>query len=264
MGVGIGGFVSTVVMASVATSKLSGVTESAKKDFEAVKTKLKDDPEFTADDATKENVKIYGKAIVKIVQLYGPTVAVGVMSVGALTGSHVILTKRNAALAAAYKVVSDKYERYRENMAEHIGDELETEAQSEVTPIPQKKNTEGKKRSRTPYSFWWDKSTTRQWQGDEAMNSFFLRTQEGFANQKLQAHGHLMLNEVLDGLGLKRRKYGWLVGWVANNKGGDGYVSFGLDNKFGPARIAEPGEPRPWFLDLNVEGEISELIEYEG
>lgn len=265
LGLGVGGFVSTVVMASVATTKLGDVTESAKKDFEAVKTKLKDDPNFKSDDAVRENAKIYGKAIVKIAQLYGPAVVVGTLSVGALTGSHVILKKRNVALAAAYKAVSDKYARYRENMEQHVGSDLETEAQSEVTPkaAEPKKKPEGKIGRKTPYSFWFDKTSTLQWQGDEMCNSFFLRTQESMANDKLASHGHLMLNEVLDGLGLKRRKYGWTVGWVRGNKNGDGYVSFGLDSANGPERVSERGEPRPWFLDMNVEGNIMDILDLE-
>lgn len=45
-------------------------------------------------------------------------------------------------------------------------------------------------------------------------NRIFLETQFNWANDLLQARGHLFLNEVYDMLGLPRTSEGQLLGWL--------------------------------------------------
>jgi len=60
-----------------------------------------------------------------------------------------------------------------------------------------------------------EKSPT--WSGDHAeYNWIFLRAQENWANDLLQARGYLFLNEILLLLGLPVSPIGQIVGWTYN------------------------------------------------
>ena len=87
----------------------------------------------------------------------------------------------------------------------------------------------------------------------------FLNGQQNFANDLLQARGHVFLNEVYDMLGIPRSQAGAVVGWV--KEFGDGYVDFGIfDGKTSQARSFVNGEERNILLDFNVAGVIYDLI----
>ena len=49
---------------------------------------------------------------------------------------------------------------------------------------------------------------------DPRYNEMFLKVQESWANERLQARGHVFLNDVYDMLGLPRTSAGQLVGWL--------------------------------------------------
>lgn len=89
------------------------------------------------------------------------------------------------------------------------------------------------------------------WEPGQDFNIFFLRCQEQYFNQKLQARGHVFLNEVFDALGFDRTREGQLVGWVLmpENKN---YVGFGLEKA-----LDFDGSIT---LEFNVDGEIIDLI----
>lgn len=95
------------------------------------------------------------------------------------------------------------------------------------------------------------------WSSNPEYNLMFLLSEQQFANEKLKARGHLLLNDVYEALGLPRTKAGAVVGWVydpENNVNGDNFVDFGLhttgDPKFGNRY------ERAILLDFNVDGLI--------
>jgi len=90
----------------------------------------------------------------------------------------------------------------------------------------------------------------KNWMNNPMDNKIFVQCQMDWANDRLQARGHIFLNEVYDSLGIQRSSAGALVGWVKNS--GDGYVDFGDMEMDEAGRIA---------LEFNVDGVIYDMIE---
>ena len=63
----------------------------------------------------------------KFIKLYGPSVALGMASLGCMISSNRILNKRNAALAAAYAAVDRSFKEYRGRVVERFGKQMDRE-----------------------------------------------------------------------------------------------------------------------------------------
>ncbi len=83
------------------------------------------DTQYEGQDYFQDLGYIYTKTVVNFGRLYGPSIIVGAVSVAALTGSHIQLTRRNAALSATLAVVSKAYDDYRIRVQEEIGKDRE-------------------------------------------------------------------------------------------------------------------------------------------
>lgn len=267
---GVVGVVGAAVMACRATLQLEHILATANADVDTVKLSyINAETEALIDPANeneyrKELAKVYAVTAMRITRIYGPSVAVGGVSIAALTGSHISLTRRNAALAAAYAVVAKAFEEYRERVRAEIGDDKElliyrNFVHEEIV------NDEGKKEKvlvvpdgqSSPYSRLFDESN-KYFQKDFGLNRFFVQTQERFANEKLKANGHLFLNEVYDALGFERAPEAQLVGWIWKGGDGDGFVDFGL---FDDENVHfMNGTERCIWLDFNVDGTILDKI----
>ncbi len=136
---GIAGVVGSTVLACRATLKLEMTLDGIKKDIDAVKppTAIADDITTQAPVQTQEEVKAVGHAVIKTTvvlgKLYGPSIILGAASIAALTGSHVQLTRRNAALTATLALVSQAYDDYRVRVQEEIGKEKELDIYRAIT-----------------------------------------------------------------------------------------------------------------------------------
>lgn len=86
-------------------------------------------------------------------------------------------------------------------------------------------------------------ASNQHWTPRPKDNELFLRVQENWANDRLNALGHLFLNEVYDSLGFPRSQSGAIVGWF--KEPGSNPVKFEI-----VAEIPEEG----WMLDFNVDG----------
>lgn len=266
---GVVGVIGSTVMACRATLQLNHILETANADVEEIKAKYLS-PEGALLDAQseteykKELAKVYSTTAIRIGRLYGPAVAVGGISIAALTGSHISLTRRNAALAAAYGVVAKAFEEYRDRVKAEIGEDKEALiyrgfVKEEIV------NEEGKKEKvlvvkngqSSPYARVFDESN-RHFQKDFGLNRFFIQTQQRFANESLRANGHLFLNEVYDALGFERSPEGQQVGWIWKDGEGDGFVDFGLMED--EAIRFMNGTERCVWLDFNVDGVIMDKI----
>ena len=108
------------------------------------------------------------------------------------------------------------------------------------------------------YARFFDESCIN-WSKTPEYNLMFLNGQQNFANDLLNARGHVFLNEVYDMLGIPRSQAGAVVGWV---KGvGDDYIDFGIfEGKTAAARAFVNGAERNILIDFNVDGVIYDLI----
>lgn len=267
-GAGVVGVVATVVLASRATLKLEEVLEETEKNLETARELQH--PEYSEQDRQKDLVLVYTRAAIKVGKLYAPAVAIGAVSIAALTGSHVILNRRNVALTAAYAAVERGFREYRQRVADEYGEDTdrkfrygsmtreiveETEDGPVVTVVV---NENGN----SIYARFFDEHST-SWQKTPSYNQMFLRSQQNYANDLLKARGHVFLNEVYDMLGLSRSKEGAIVGWVINDDGGDNYIDFGVfkgnGSDYEAIRFIN-GDERSILLDFNVDGVIYDKI----
>lgn len=266
-GVGIVSIVTTVVLASRATLKVDEVLEKAQQDLEKARTL--ESPKYSEVDRQKDIALVHSKAAMSIVKLYGPAVIVGVVGVCALTGSHVILTKRNVALTAAYAAIEKSFNQYRKRIVDEFGVEkdrhlhygtVDKEIVEETEEGPVVKTIKRvDPNGFSAYAKWFDESNPN-WTNRSEYNSMFLRGKQNYANDRLRSHGHVFLNEVYDSLGIERTKAGAVVGWIIS-KDGDNYVDFGLfDGNSPSARDFVNGYENSIRLDFNVNGVIYDKI----
>lgn len=277
---GVVGVVASGVMACKATLKVQEIVDDAKGKIDTIH-EVSNDPsmaeKYTEEDSKKDLAIVYTQTAVKMIKLYGPSVALGVASLGCMIGSNRILNKRNVALAAAYTAVDKSFKEYRGRVIERFGKQMDKELRynikaQEIEEVSvDEKGKEVTKKSTvevmdpnaySPYSIVFDDGNTG-WDPDPELTKYFLIQQQNWANDRLKTKGHLFLNEVYDMLGAKRTKAGAQVGWVYDEKNpiGDNYVDFGIfDIRSPKARDFVNGLEKVIVLDFNVDGVILDLI----
>lgn len=281
--VGAIGTVASAVMACKATTKVNGIMEETKQQVNDVHTVLEDEnvsiEKYSEEDAKKDLTIIYAQTGVKLVKLYAPSVALGILSLGCMLTSNNILRKRNVALAAAYTAIDKGFKDYRGRVVERFGEVVDRElkygikAKKITETVVDEETGKEKKVKKTvdvvgdpteysDYARFFDEACPA-WEKDSEYNLMFLRAQQQYANDLLRSRGHLFLNEVYDMIGIPRSKAGQVVGWVYNedNPVGDNYVDFGMyDIHREVVRDFVNGYERSILLDFNVDGNIWDLM----
>lgn len=300
---GVAGTVTSAVMACKATVKANDILEETKEDLHGLHLvsaaagikEIEDDyteedkqkidilskkdsvKNYTINDLKKDTSIIYGQTAIKFIKLYGPSIALGALSITSILASHNILRKRNIALAAAYATIDNGFKEYRSRVVERFGKDLDRELKYNIkakeieetvtnedgTETTVKNNVETADINEySDYARFFDE-TCAGWTRDAEYNLMYLKQQQNYANDKLKAKGHLFLNEVYDMLGMQRSKAGQIVGWVYDEKNpiGDNYVDFGIyDIRNREKRAFVNGIEKSILLDFNVDGNIYDLL----
>lgn len=262
-GAGLVGMAVSTVLACRATLKLEATLDEIQKDLDNIKvmrTQVDDKGRntYSLKQYQQDLLYVYTKATVKLGKLYAPAVIFGVVSTGLLAGSHVQLTRRNAALLGAYAALNEAYEHYRQRVREEIGDEKEREIYYDIRSKQLESGelvTTVDPTKHSIYARFFDEYSIH-WEKDPELNKLFVQCQQNFANQLLLTKGHLFLNEVYDMLGIERSGAGQVVGWLVGN--GDSYVDFHIFDGFHNAFVN--GHERSVLLDFNVDGVIYDKI----
>lgn len=272
---GVVGLVTSGVMACKATTKLSTILDDSKEQIELF-DKVAANPEmvkeeYTVEDAEKDKKIVKVQTAVKVAKLYAPSIAVGVVSIGAIFASNNIMRKRNVALGAAYATVDRAFKDYRNRVVDRFGEELDKELRYNLKTKEVKETVEdenGKKKTVKRNIKYMDSPLPSEfaviyddgcagWTKDPEDNKFFLIQQQRYANERLKRRGYLSLNEVYELLGFPSTKAGQVVGWLYDckdpNYKGDDFVDFGLYNvDYEPNRDFVNGYERNIILDFNV------------
>lgn len=281
MAVGVVGTVASTVLACRATMKINRVMEEKNKIIEDIHTCLDDESvDYTEEDSKKDLTIAYAQTGIKLVKLYAPAVLLGALSVSSIISSHNILRKRNVALVAAYAAVDQGFKKYRSNVVDRFGKEIDRELRynikaKEIEVKTVDKNgkekvskevvmeIENPNEGISDYAKFFDEVNSDNYTKDPEYNLMFLRRQQDYANELLKHRGHLFLNEVYDMLGIPRTKAGQVVGWIYNpkNPNGDNYVDFGIYDVHNECKRAfVNGLERAILLDFNVDGVIYDQI----
>jgi hypothetical protein len=269
-GAGIVGVVGSTVLACRATLKMDEVLGNAKDSL--ITAKSLQHREYSEKDRQKDITLIYVQTSVKIVRAYGPAVILGGLSIAALTSSHNMLSRRNAALTAAYAALEKGFSEYRARVVDKYGEDEDRNLRygTQMVEIGKGKKKEEVLRvgpgDPSIYARFFDQYSSSSWDKVPEYNLIFLRCQQNYANDLLKSRGHVFLNDVYDMLGLERSTAGAVVGWVGfqDKEGfGDDYIDFGIFADRDRDCFVEfvNGFEGAILLDFNVDGIIYDKIE---
>lgn len=281
---GIVGIVVSTVMACKATTKVNDIVDEAKETIDKIHDSVEnhkhtsDGNEYTQEIANKDLSIIYAQTGLKFIKLYGPAVAIGIMSIGCMIGSNRILRKRNVALAAAFATVDKSFKEYRGRLIDRFGKDLDRElrfgikakeVKETVVDENGKESTVNKtvevvdpNTAHSLYSVVFCEGNTG-WTKNAELNKVFLIQQQNWANDRLRLRGYLTLNEVYEMIGAPTTAYGQIAGWVYTEDCsiGDNFVDFGIfDVNNEKACDFVNGRERSIILDFNCIGNILEYI----
>ena len=278
--VGVGLLVGAGVWACKRSTKLPDLMNKHKEVIETIEDAKENDEDYSDKDAAMDTLTEYKHITVEVIKLYGAPVAIAVGGTVCIIGSHVILSKRNAALASAYTIVSKQFKNYRKNVIEELGEEVDRQFRFNLNKMPENseesENENGEnageenseKQNKGIVDQYSDYARifcegTPGWTKDPEHNMFYLKGQEKYCNDLLKIKGFMFLNDVYEILGFPKTKAGQIVGWRydENNPMGDNIISFGLYDisKEAVARFVN-GYERSIVLDFNVDGPIIDYI----
>ena len=279
---GVIGTVASAVMACKATLKVNEVVDDAKENIdrihEAKETGYTEAGEtYDAEDSKKDLALVYAQTGLKFVKLYGPSVALGALSLTGIVSSHHILRKRNIGLAAAYAAVDKGFKDYRGRVVERFGKELDKELRHNIKAkeideivvnedgseqVVKKTVNVANPNDYSEYARFYDDGCVG-WDKNPEYSLAYLKNMQNWANNRLQAEGHLFLNEVYEALGIPKTKAGQVVGWVYDeaNPDCDNFVDFGISDIYNEkVRDFVNGYERVVLLDFNVDGVVWDIL----
>jgi hypothetical protein len=266
------GVVGTVILASRATLKLDKVLEEHERKLEDIKQIREMEgaagSSLAVAEYRKNLVLVQTRMVTDLTKLYGPALVLGIASIAALTGSHVVLNRRYLAVTAAYAGLEKGFQAYRDRVVAELGEDKDDEfrygvvnrdvAFDDETGVIVKTVKAADPNGISTYARFFDQ-TCNEWSKTPEYNRIFLQAQQNYHNNMLQTRGHVFLNDVYDSLGLERTQAGAVVGWVLS-KGGDNYIDFGIFRGNEPTRAFVNGHEGAILLDFNVDGVIWDKI----
>lgn len=259
-GAGLVGMIGATVLACRATLKAGEVLEKHEMNVKATEGE-----DYPSNERKKDLAVIYGRTTVDMARLYAPSIVLGAASVVMLTKSHGILMRRNAALTAAYVAVDEAFKRYRSRVVEKYGEEEDMRlmfSHEEVDVLNERGKLEKKVQvdpdAPSMYARFFDEYS-RAWSKDPEINLAFLRAQQQWLNNLLQARGHVFLNEAYDELGMDRTQAGQVVGWILSEDG-DNFIDLGINGNTPALRDFINGREGSILLDFNVDGIIFDKL----
>ena len=278
---GIVGVVVSAVMACKATTKASEIVEDMNEKMDTIHevSETATSEEYSEEDLKKDTTIVYVQTGVKFLKLYGPSLALGALSIGCILASTHILKTRNLAIAAAYSAIDKGFKDYRGRVIERFGKDLDRELRYNIKAKTIEENVVDENgevnavektvevvnpNEHSVYAKCFDESCAG-WSKDPEFNLMFIRRQQDYANEVLTKRGYIFLNEVYKMLGFQATKAGQIVGWFYDPENpdhtGDNYVDFGIyDVHKEKNRDFVNGYERCIWLDFNVDGNILDLI----
>ena len=272
---GVIGTVAGAVMACKETLELEDVLDECKQEKMELEEQYAMCEEYSEDALKKDQVKLTIKQAAKIVKLYAPSVIMEVTSIGVIFASNDIMRKRNASMAAAYATLNSMYKRYRQNVIESYGEEVDKDMRfgvkhEKVTEIDEDGNKvkidarivdlDNTALAISDYSRFFQAGCRGFDASSGRYNLLYLKGIQAMFNNKLIADGYVMLNDVYRELGFDTIPEGWSIGWVYDEENpiGDNYIDFGLyEARNKNQRAVNDWEP-VILMDFNVDGNLYE------
>lgn len=197
-GIGIAGMITTTILAVRATPKALELIEEQKEE------------ELVDELSSFEVVKVAWKP-------YIPAMVTCVVSTACLIGASSVNTKRNAALATAYKLSETALSEYRDKVVETIGEKKERIVRDKVAEERVKKNPVSKNEviiTGNGKTLCFDPISGRYFM----CSIETIKKAENTLNKQMlhDISGYVSLNEFYDELGLDHTSVGNDLGWNTN------------------------------------------------
>ena len=197
-GIGIAGMITTTILAVRATPKALELIEDQKEE------------ESVDELSSFEVVKVAWKP-------YIPAMVTCVVSTACLIGASSVNTKRNAALATAYKLSETALSEYRDKVVETIGEKKERIVRDKVAEERVKKNPVSKNEviiTGNGKTLCFDPISGRYFM----CSIETIKKAENTLNKQMlhDISGYVSLNEFYDELGLDHTSVGNDLGWNTN------------------------------------------------
>lgn len=273
--------IGTTVWACKQTLKLPKTVEKAKKEIAEVKKNV---PSTNKKEYTKALTKSYAHATLDVLKLYSGPIITGTLGLACIVAGTNEYYIRNAALTAEVTSLEAMFNRYRKNVRERYGEQVDQELRyglkrETVTEKVVDEETGKKKTVKrdvlimpdgnrfdnfSEYGRIWEDSNFND-ETSRDYNLFFLKQCQSNANRILKKKGYLFLNEVYEMLGFPPTEAGQRVGWIRDPKHhitdkdyvGDNEVDFGITTVNRPVYEEYINGFQPYILlDFNVDGDI--------
>lgn len=193
--------------------------------------------------------------------------------------------KRYLGASATAIMLGNALREYRRRVVEEEGHEKDhhymygSEYEEEVTETRDEngkkvknkttvENIKGEVPGMSPYSYYWGQYVSdgkgglclnERWDANENFNLTYLSIAQSTWNDILHKRGHVLLNEVLDDIGLHMSQIAGHAGWLSHN--GKNFIDFGLyHNERKNIKTLLNGKEGTLVLDFNVEGDILRLL----
>lgn len=283
LGLGIVGVGVSTVLACKATLQVEDILDEHAETKEKIQHGLdlheEGEINYPIEVANKDLRVLKVQTTVELVKLYAPSATLMGVSIGCILGAHRIMSKRNVALMAAYKVVEEAFTTYRGRVIKELGEakdahfmygtETVTEEETVLDENGKKKKVTKEREELIPgaklsgfarmfepeqpdqYGAWTGSTT---WSPIHDYNLSFLTRKEEDFNDKLIVKGFVTVNEVLEELGFPTTESGMVCGWRYKSERGDGYISFrprGIDGNWAMGKDGDA-----IVLDFNIDGVI--------
>jgi hypothetical protein len=206
-GLGIAGMVTTTVLAVRATPKALELLQDAE-----IK---KIDEQVIAGVDPDEIVRLTPAEVVKAAwKPYIPAAVTGAVSIACLVGASTLNARRNAALAAAYKLSETALLEYQDKVIETIGEKKELSVREKVSEEQVQKHPVSKSEviiTGGGDTLCFDPMSSRHFYSDIDR----IKKAENELNRRMlhDIFGYVSLNEFYDEIGLERTDIGDIVGW---------------------------------------------------
>lgn len=277
---GVIGVVAGGVMACKATTKLSQIKDELEDQVAEHNDYVEEhgySDKYSEEDYKKDISILHAQAGIKVVKLYAPAVMLTTLSLTAMLGSNHILRKRNIALCAAYAAIEKGFENYRNRVVERFGESVDKELRYGIKSTTVEEtivDEKGKEKKVEKTVNVVDPNKVDDfsrifyegnpgWDPNPQYTLKFLKDQQRYANDRLEAEGFLFLNDVYEMLGFNRTKEGQYIGWIYDERNpiGDNFVDFGIYDLHNDAKIRfVNGDERGILLEFNHDGNILEKI----
>lgn len=213
-GVGIGGFVTTVVMACKATPKATIMLEEYRRKL-AEENPDRAETTYADGEPFMQIVELTPIETVKAVApAYWPSAAVGVLTITFFILANTVSSRRHAALLAAYELSENTLKEYQSKVIERYGQEEHKKIREEVA---QKRLGVSPASSEVIIS-----NDTDMLCQDEISGRYFysspekLKKVENQLNAKLIKENYICVNDFYDEIGLQHTSVGYTLGWCMN------------------------------------------------